>query len=304
MAAVSNEGAPRHLQSILRKRTSKPAPRYSAFSSVPALRRLLRATGCGRRRRERITFCASAEVAEFSKAISLDSVPGDGTHLAVGLGSLTWKGRAPLITKRPTKPVEESVYLPIEERERMMMIALGPGQYHQTVTHHLEETAQLIQRRQKAVEDPREPPQLMPTSYEQACDRAQKVAEAVRTAAVDLQLSPKIAKARLTLARPPSPCFSSRNREAVDAMTKLPAVAPSTTKHQRKVHRRKRTVDAQLKSPSGPIGPAAGLAMPGAGVAKPRKCTFANRMKRRRDQSAVDPSIASKVSMKVARFGG
>jgi len=188
-------------RSILKKRTAKPATRNSnhsrGFSLFWCRRRLPAVPAlCSRRHGKRVTFRASVEVTEYSKAIGHDSVPGDGTDLAVGLGRPTWNGLAHLSFARRAKRVDECAYLTIEQRAQQLKESMGHTRYQKAVTRHCRETAQVMQWRKEAVEDSKEPPQLMPTSYREARDRALKVAAEARAAAAhsDLLLLPSSAR--------------------------------------------------------------------------------------------------------------
>merc|ERR1719498_1743146 len=184
---------------------------------------------CKRRRRSFVSFRSVTDVAEFTKVLSEDCVPGDGTDLAIGLGKLKWRGEKPLILRRPEQCVEDAAYLPIEKREEILKRAIGSVQYELTAPSHRKDTANIMQLRKDAKEDLQEPPMMMPTSYRQALERAFKLADTVRKAHLkpDTLLSPKIAKTKVRfpgLARPPpSPCCSRRREKENAANAQLEA---------------------------------------------------------------------------------
>lgn len=191
MAASSDSdsdyiAAPR---SILRSRGSRPVDRTSSrISSVFGCNRRLPAAACciARRPGKRVTFRASVEVTEYSKTFGHDRVPGDGSYLSVGLGKATWSGLLPLAPHHHGKRPDTLSYLPEEKRAGMLRASMGHDRFNEAVACHRRETAEVIRLRKEALEDSKDPPDLMPVSYQEARERALKVAAEARDAASSL----------------------------------------------------------------------------------------------------------------------
>jgi hypothetical protein len=125
-------------------------------------------------------------VVEFSRAIAPDAVPGDDTDLAVGLGRPMLKSLAPLISKKePGRRIEEHCYIPFGDREKILTQAMGPKRALKVMSKHRRKTQQVMAWREEAKEDAKEPHELMPTSYQEAKERAWKVAAEARAAAAE-----------------------------------------------------------------------------------------------------------------------
>jgi len=82
----------------------------------------------------------------------------------------------------------------------MLKKSMGHDRFNKAVGGHRYETAEVIQLRKEAIEDTKEPPELMPVSYQDAKDRAQKVAAEVRrTAVTSDSLATSVAMANFAL---------------------------------------------------------------------------------------------------------
>lgn len=182
-------------QSILKGRTPRPSARTPAqkiqYRFSCDRRRL---TTCCERRKEslhwqaqghRISFYSLAEVIEYSTVIGHDVVPGDGTELAVALGSPTCQRVVPVVRKH-AKPVDEVSWLTVQQRQFRLRESMGEA----SMARHCEEVAQVIEQRKESVGDSEEPQELMPVSYAQARDRALKVAAEACSARAHLDLQP------------------------------------------------------------------------------------------------------------------
>lgn len=128
-------------------------------------------------------------------------VPADGSDIPVGLGRLLRKTTLPLQGQKfPRRQVEEYCYIPEDSRVPLLTGALRrdkrrPKAFRirvarrakllKTIKRHRAKVAQVIRQRIEAKADDKEPPQLMPTSYQEAKDRAHKVAVEARTAKID-----------------------------------------------------------------------------------------------------------------------
>lgn len=186
---ASDSDVPR---SILKPRSLRPPPqRPSPAKQVVRFcrRQLPLGLRCARRSGRRITFQGLVEVTEFSRAVSHDAVPGDHTDLAVGLGRPVGEGLLPLAREnRPLRRVEEHCYLPIELRTRILTEAIGQKRSHKVIALHRKRMHQTIAWRAESVTEDsflKEPHELMPTSYQQAKERAWKVAAEARAAAAE-----------------------------------------------------------------------------------------------------------------------
>jgi hypothetical protein len=208
--------------SILRKRSVKPLVSHSSWR-LWFQRRVPAALHCVGRQGKRITFGSNVEVTGFSRALGRDGVPTDGTFLAMGLGKAVWKRLAPLARKKPRGVVLDDVsYLSVEERETALMDSMGSSRFLKVADRHRFRTAQVIKQRQEAMDDEKEPPMLMPTSYQIARERALKVsAEASTPSEPDLLLLAKDAMVNFAVAvkAPLSPIVSPKKRKFKQAFT-------------------------------------------------------------------------------------
>jgi len=190
-------------RSILKSRSTRPsvAKTASSFSSLfGCSRRLPAAACCARRPGKRISFCASVEVTEYSKAFGRDRVPADGSGLAVGLGKETWKGLVPLARPHHGKRVDTLPYLPEEERADLLRASIGHERFNDAIERHRDEIAEVIRLRKDALEDSKEPHEMMPLSYQEACDRALKVAAEARDVAASFDpLAASVAMANFAM---------------------------------------------------------------------------------------------------------
>jgi hypothetical protein len=175
-------------RSILKRRSVRPPPKPAPRQLFPIFcqRRLPQSSRCAKRKGTRITFKAEVEVVEFSRTIAPDAVPGDDTDLAVGLGRPMLKGFAPLISKKkPGRRIEEHCYIPFGDREKILTQAMGPKRALKVMSKHRRKTQQVMAWREEAKQDPKEPHELMPSSYQEAKERAWKVAAEARAAAAE-----------------------------------------------------------------------------------------------------------------------
>jgi len=171
------------LRSILKCR---PPPQKSALRFTSAIFCPRRHVRCVRQSGKRITFQDSIEVTEFSRAVGHDAVPADETELAIGLGRPVRKCLAPLAAKKkPRRRVEEHCYLPLELRAKLLAEVMGRKRSRKVIALHCKKTKQVIMWRKEANQDSKEPAELMPGSYQEAQERAWKVAAEARAAAAE-----------------------------------------------------------------------------------------------------------------------
>jgi hypothetical protein len=117
----------------------------------------------------------------FSRAIGRDTVPGDDTDLAVGLGRPIWKGIAPMAGKRKAGwLLEEHCYLTLDVRSKMLIESMGHKRSLKVMAWHRKKTKQVMKWRDESKNDSKEPAELMPGSYREARERALKVAAEAR----------------------------------------------------------------------------------------------------------------------------
>lgn len=149
----------------------RPPPTQRSLFSCSRRRARCRRRSFG----ERVTFHASVEVNEYSRAFGHDSIPGDGTDLAIGLGIRRTTTSAPLAKtcQQQARPrVEDNVYLPIEDRQRILAASLQIVEESSLFLKHRTDVNKVHAQRAEAMDDEKEPRMLMPTSYEEARERA------------------------------------------------------------------------------------------------------------------------------------
>jgi len=174
---------------------AKPTRAVRTIEQVTGFR-MLRALLCKRRvaakrlcilggGRHSVTFQLKIRVTEFKRVLDGGgTVPGDGTHITLGLGRPLRVQTAPLAPSRladqpPPLPIEESVWVPPKQRERLLRQAMGDGRYFRAWSRRRKEVRRIkaSRRRSNSTADDQE---FMPISFQQASMRAEALAHEVQ----------------------------------------------------------------------------------------------------------------------------
>jgi len=133
-----------------------------------------------------VTFQLKIRVTEFKRVLDGGgTVPGDGTHITLGLGRPLSAQTAPLAPPRlagqppPPPPIEESAWVPPKQRERLLRQAMGDGRYFRAWSRCQKEVRRIKAARQQS-NSTAEDQELMPISLQQASMRAEALAHEVQ----------------------------------------------------------------------------------------------------------------------------
>jgi len=180
---------------LKRCRPAQPAVAVGTLRQTRGLR-MLRALVCiGRaaaKRRcilgggmHRVTFQPKIRVTEFKRVLDGGgTIPGDGTHLTLGLGRALRTQTAPLAPPRLSSqprppPIEETAWVSPKQRERLLRRAMGDGPYFRVWSRRRREVLRIKASRRQS-NSTSEDEELMPTSVEQASMRAEALAREVQ----------------------------------------------------------------------------------------------------------------------------
>lgn len=152
-----------------------PALRFSALQALLSC--------CRRRRSPRLSWNHSVRVYSFSRRLGGgDAVPADGTVVALGLGRLVEQSQAPLASCGVIS--DEISWMPAEQRETVLAVAMGSDRFARGRAQQGPELHQLLERRQLSKQDGKDV-LLMPTSWQEARERAKQLSAEVRTELVE-----------------------------------------------------------------------------------------------------------------------
>jgi len=187
--AVPRRGALKHRPPAEPTKAVGTAEQITGFRMLPALFCKRRAATKRRCKlgggRHRLTFQPQIHVTEFKRVLDGGAtVPGDGTHITLGLGRPLRSQTVPLAPPRladqpPQVPIEESAWVQPKQRERLLRRAMGDGRYFRAWSRRRIEVRRIKASRQEsnstAVDQ-----ELMPTSFQEAWMRAEALAHEVQ----------------------------------------------------------------------------------------------------------------------------
>jgi len=124
----------------------------------------------------RVTFKGAVRVQEYARRLDGGgTVPGDGSKLTMGLGRLvraTWAPLQPAAARGVARPpVEETAWVPSNERVKLLRQAMGEVAFLQAWLRHRREVVQIRRSRALAKKDPEEQ-HFMPSSLAEAQTKA------------------------------------------------------------------------------------------------------------------------------------
>jgi len=186
---------------------------------------------CARRQIPSIRFCDSVDVTSFARAVGTDAVPIDGGKLAVGLGAPVGQGTQRLAPgKRHGEGVKDLSELPPAKRYNILKESLGHS-FERAAYRHCDENTRVLKHRKDSQNDEKDPPELMPSSYQEALERAKRVAEEVAQAEAedDMRYSSPVSRRVPVHASPP-------RRASVSGLTERIQTAPSPSSPRSKKH--------------------------------------------------------------------
>lgn len=115
-------------------------------------------------------------------------VPGDGSLVSLGLGKQARQITAALPEDKPKKgPVEETAWVPSNDRVTLLKASMGAAAYIKAISRHTHDIAAIHERRQSTNSDEKDRA-LMPRSMDDARQRAIKVQCEVDEVRVALKL--------------------------------------------------------------------------------------------------------------------
>lgn len=165
---------------ILRRGILKRQPQHQPFSGI---RPGLRWPGCPRRVKGRqVAFQPDVRLTEFSRMLDGGgTVPGDGSLVTLGLGKPLRVKSVPLALARDARAerIEERVWVPPEQRSRLLRKAMGDARYFRAWARRRREVMRIKGSRRRS-NDTMEHQQLMPSSLEEARRRAIALSKEVR----------------------------------------------------------------------------------------------------------------------------
>lgn len=197
----------------------------------------------------KISFVRRVEVAEYTRCLNQETVPGDGTLVTMGLGRLHRRTSAALApgTPAPDKPpVEESAWLTSAERVKVLRKSMGDKHFFGAWVHARRSTMRISAERLRSRADGADQAP-MPGSLDEARIRAQCLAFEAAVAAAELNSAGHATKLRSSTykldGRPGTSMSklagSPANRSAVRTIM-LPC-----SKRRRSAHKRRRSMGVQ-----------------------------------------------------------
>lgn len=187
---------------------------------------------------ERISFNRRVEVAEYTRCVNRDTIPGDGSYVTMGLGRLhrrTSMALAPGTPPLGKLPVEEAAWLTSAERVRALRKCMGDKRFFGAWVHVRRSTIRTCNGRLESRAD-RTDQAPMPCTLEEAQMRAQCLASEVAVAAAECK--------SIRLGTKPSGLLSKLATLPVDPSAGRAITLPSS-KRQRGAGRRRQAVDVQ-----------------------------------------------------------
>lgn len=125
-----------------------------------------------------MNFRRSVRVLSFPRTLcGGDAVPTDGSTIALGLGDTPVESQVRL-ARCPRRNSDQISWMPMEMRERVLMDCMGKESYEKAQELQVAEMAAVQARRKTSLEDNKNI-SLMPTSFEEASQRAQKLTNEV-----------------------------------------------------------------------------------------------------------------------------
>lgn len=125
-----------------------------------------------------MNFRRSVHVLSFPRTLcGGDAVPTDGSTIALGLGDIPVESQVRL-ARCPRRNSDQISWMPMEMRERVLMDCMGKENFEKAQELQVAEMAAVQARRKTSLEDNKNI-SLMPTSFEEASQRAQKLTNEV-----------------------------------------------------------------------------------------------------------------------------
>lgn len=259
------------------ERSKKSASTVVSAASITPRGILKRGTACGRRGKARafleavlprflgggakISFDNSVDVAEFTRRLNRDTMPGDGTTVTMGLGRLYRRTSTALGPGSPPPnkaPVEERAWLTSAQRVQVLRKDMGDKRFFGAWASCRRETLRLKAARCKSRAEKTDF-RAMPTSFKEARARADRLAAEVVAHAEEAALS----KAPVNRKRP-FEATPVRKTAKTDFTRSLPASTTRLLQKRRRCSERTPqtapTVGAAASPPSAPDADIPGVA--------------------------------------------
>jgi len=124
-------------------------------------------------RRRVVSFQDTVRATSFARTLGNGTVPGDGTLVTLGLGKPLRQVLQPLagLRKPGDRRIEESAWLPSQERVRLLRSSMGDAKFFAAWRLHRQETYRVRAMREESAHNGQDH-FFMPTSWEEARARA------------------------------------------------------------------------------------------------------------------------------------